>query len=201
VTNPTRRRICAMMVEQRRPFGSVWIGAEELIHVVRDAFVTIPALDPGATVTLRFKAEGAEGPIVRQPSNKGLVVLDARHDHASGETRLRVSVCREQPLSVEGIDPERVYRVQIGDEAAHNVAPRTVRTIQSLLGRATGAGAAAGLRARTPGTQRFLDLMIAGDENRFVERTIRIQALPADASKAAKLRILAATPARTGRVV
>ncbi len=201
VANPTGRRIGAMMVEQRRPFGSVWVGDQELIHVVRDAFVTVPALDPGARVTLRFRAQGAEGPIVRQPSHKGLVVLDARHDHATGETLLRVNVCRAQPLAVEGVDPGRVYSVCVDGEAPHHVAPRVVSTIRSLLGQASGVRGAAGLRARTPGTHRFLDLMIAGDEHRFVERTIRIRQLPADASDAARRAILATRPARTGRVV
>ena len=88
VRNPTARRIAAMVIEQRVPFGSVWDGTDELTHVVRDAFVTVPPLAPHAAVTLRFRAEGAEAPLIRQPSNKGLVVLDARHDHRGGETRL-----------------------------------------------------------------------------------------------------------------
>ena len=87
IANPTDRRISAMMVEQRLPFGSVWLGEEELIHVADGAFVTIPPLEPGASVTLRFKPETVEAVLVRQPTNKGLVVLDARHDPRSGESR------------------------------------------------------------------------------------------------------------------
>lgn len=44
VSNPTTRRITAMVVEQRLPFGSVWDGSDELIHVANGAFVTLPPL-------------------------------------------------------------------------------------------------------------------------------------------------------------
>jgi hypothetical protein len=74
------------------------------------------------------------------------------------------------------------------------------RTIQALLSKKSGAAAAAGLRAQTPGTRRFLDLLIAGDEDRFVERTIRISRLPPGEAAAARAAIRAAIPARTGRV-
>jgi hypothetical protein len=94
VTNPTARHIAGMMVEQRRPFGSVWDGAEELVHVVRGGFVTVPPLAPGATVTLRFDPTEPDAPWVRQGSTKGLTVLDARRDPRTGETRIRVRVCR-----------------------------------------------------------------------------------------------------------
>ena len=106
IANPTDRRIAAMVLEQRLPFGSVWLGEEELIHVADGAFVTIPPIDPGASLTLRFEPGTVEAVLVRQPSNKGLVVLDARHDPRSGEARITVSVCRQQPLSIEGVDPE-----------------------------------------------------------------------------------------------
>jgi hypothetical protein len=200
ITNPTGRRIAAMVIEQRLPFGSVWHGDEELVHVVDDAFVTVPPLAPGGQVTLHFKAEAAEAPLLRQPSNKGLTVLDARHDHHSGETRIVVSVCRRQPLSVEGVDPEAAYRVQLDDEQPTIVAVRTVRTIQALLSKKSAAASGAGRRARTPGTTRFLDLEIKGDEDNFVERTIRIRQLPEAEGKAARLALLAAIPARRGRV-
>ena len=200
VTNPTARRIAGMVVEQRRPFGTVWDGAEELVHVVRGAFVTVPPLEPNAAVTLRFRTEGAETPLVRQPSNKGLTILDARHDPRSGETRIVVSVCRAQPLSVEGVDPEGVYRVQVDDESARLVVPRVTRTIQALLSKQAASAAALGLRAQTPGTLRFLDLLVVGDEDRFVERTVRILRLAGQEVDAARAEIRAAIPARTGRV-
>jgi hypothetical protein len=200
VRNPTAHRIAAMVIEQRRPFGSVWDGVDELTHVVRDAFVTVPPLAPHAAVTLRFRAEGVEAPLVRQPSNKGLVVVDARHDHRGGESRLAVRVCRAQPLCVEGVDPEGVYRVQVDDEAPRFVAPRVTRTIQALLSKRAESDAAPGLRARIPGTLRFLDLLIVGDEDRFVERTIRISRLPAAEADRARAALQSAIPARTGRV-
>jgi hypothetical protein len=200
VTNPTARRIVGMVVEQHRPFGSVWDGAEELVHVVKEAFVTVPVLEPNARVTLRFRAEGAEAPLIRQPSNKGLSVLDARHDPRSGETRILVSVCRSQPLSVEGVDPEGVYRVQVDGEPAREVIPRVTRSIQALLSKQAASAAASGLRAQIPGTRRFLDLLIVGDQDRFVERTIRIRRLPPAEADAARAAIRAAIPPRTGRV-
>jgi excinuclease UvrABC ATPase subunit len=45
------------------------------------------------------------------------------------------------------------------------------------------------------------EVPIAGDEHRFVERTIRIAPLPAAEVDAARASILAAIPARTGRVI
>ena len=199
--NPTRRRITGMTIEQRRPFGSVWDGAAELLHVVRDAFVTVPPLDPGAQVTLRFTPETSEAPLVRQPSSKGLIVLDARHDARAAETRITVSVCRTQRLRVEGVDPDGVYRVEMDGAPARHLLPRTVRSIQSLLGKKPSSLAAPGRRTPTPGVLRFLDLEIAGEDSRFVERNLRITALsPAEAGPA-KAAILAAIPPRTGRVI
>jgi hypothetical protein len=200
VTNPTARRIAGMVVEQRLPFGSVWDGAEELVHVAKGAFVTVPVLEPNGSVTLRFHPDEAEAPMIRQPGNKGLTVLDARHDPRSGETRILVSVCRAQPLSVEGVDPDGVYRVQVDGEPACDVIPRVTRTIQALLSKHVTSAAASDLRAQTPGTRRFLDLLIVGDEDRFVERTIRLRRLPPAEADAARAAIRAAIPPRTGRV-
>ena len=200
VANPSARRIIGMVVEQRLPFGSVWDGAQELVHVAHDAFVTVPPLAPGAEVTLRFRSEGAQAPIVRQPSNKGLEILDARHDPATGETRITVRVCRAQPRRVEGVDPEGVYTVEMDGEAPRNVAVRTTVTIQRKLSRAAARPEVKSLRSRTPGITRFLDLMIEGDPDNFIERTIRIHRLPAVQEKPARLAILAAIPKKTGRV-
>ena len=201
VENPSDRRIAGMVMEQRLPFGSVWEGDEELIHVANGAFVTLPPLAPGAKVTLRFTPDIVEAPIIRQPSTKGLVVLDARHLPASGKTRIVVSVCRAQPLSVEGVDPDGVYRVEIEGEPARHLIPRVVRTIQALLSKRSDAAVASGLRAQTPGITRFLDLSITGEQDRFVERTIRITRLPAEQTAAARAAIRAAIPPRTGRVI
>ena len=201
VENPTPRRISAMMIEQRLPFGSVWDGDLELVHVAGERFVTVPPLAPGARVVLRFDAAGTEAPLLRKPGNKGLVILRADHDHRNGETRILASVCRAQPLAVEGVDPEGVYRVQIDNEAPRLMIPRVVRTIQALLSKKGDAATGRGLRAKTPGVTRFLDLEIRGDENRFVERTITISALPAAEAAPARAAILAAIPAKTGRVI
>src|SRR5499425_1465510 len=201
VENPGDRRIVGMVVEQRLPFGSVWEGGEELIHVANGAFVTLPPLAPGAKVTLRFTPDTVEAPIIRQPSTKGLVVLDARHLPASGETRIVVNVCRAQPLSVEGVDPDGVYQVEIEGEPAWHLIPRVVRTIQALLSKRSEAAGASGLRVQTPGTTRFLDLWIVGEQDRFVERTIRITRVSPAETAAAKMAIRAAIPPRTGRVI
>lgn len=201
VVNPTRRRITGMAVEQRRPFRSVWDGTEELLHVVRDVFVTVPPLGPGAQVTLRFSAEPTDAPLVRQPSNKGLIVLDARHDARTAETRILVSVCRTQRLRVESVDPEGVYRAEVDGEPARDLLPRTVRSIQALLSKKPASQAVPGRRTPTPGVLRFLDLEITGEQTRFVERRIRITQLPPAEAGPAKAAILAAIPPRTGRVV
>ena len=201
VINPTARRICGMVVEQRRPFGSVWDGAEELVHVVKNAFVTVPPLEPGAQVTLRFRTEVPDAPWVRQPNNKGLTVLDARRDPRSEETCIVVSVCRAQSLCVEGVDPEGVYRVQVDGEPARNVVPRVVRSIQLMLSQQSKSSVVPSHRVPTPGTLRFLDLPILGHEDRFIERTIRISRLTSEEAGAAKAAISARLPARTGRVI
>jgi hypothetical protein len=200
VSNPTDRRIAALMIEQRLPFGSVWEGDKELVHVAHNAFVTVPPLAPGKSVTLSFKPEVVEALLVRQPSNKGLVILDARHDPKSGEITIKVSVCRKQPMSVEGVDPEGAYSVQIDDEPPQNVGVRTVRTIQALLSKKSDSATGNSRRAQTPGTTRFLDLEIEGEENNFVERTIRIRQLPAAEGKAVRAALIAAIPEKRGRV-
>src|SRR5262249_22209053 len=112
-----------------------------------------------------------------------------------------VSVCRAQPLSVEGVDPDGVYQVEIEGEPARHLIPRVVRTIQALLSKRSDAAVASGLRAQTPGITRFLDLSITGEQDRFVERTVRITRLPAEETAAARAAIRATIPPRTGRVI
>lgn len=109
-------------------------------------------------------------------------------------------MCRAQPLCVEGVDPDGVYRVRVDDEAPRPVAPRVTRTIQALLSKRSESDAAPGVRTRIPGTLRFLDLLVVGDEDRFVERTIRISRLADAEATAARAALRAAVPARTGRV-
>lgn len=200
IANPTDRRIEAMMIEQRLPFASVWLDGSELIHVVDSRFVTIPPLAPGASLTLSFEERTVEAVLVRQPSNKGLVVLDARHDPATGEATLRLSVCRSQPLSVEGVDPDGVYAVQIDNRPVEHVGVRTVRTIQALLSKKSDAASGQNRRTVTPGTTRFLDLVVEGEEDRFVERTLRIRQLPADEAAPIRAALIAAIPEKRGRV-
>jgi hypothetical protein len=204
VRNPSARRIVGMVIEQRRPFGSVWHGADEIVHVAHDRFVTVPPLEPGGEVRLRFSAETCDAPIVRQPSNKGLVVLDARRT-PEGETRLLVSVCRRQPLAIEGVDPLGAYAVQVGDGPVRWHGVRVVRTIQAQLSNSKGElGAERGppptVRTKLPGTTTFIDLAIDGDEDDFVERTVVVRRLPEAEAQAARVRMLAATPKKTGRV-
>ena len=98
------------------------------------------------------------------------------------------------------MDPEGVYRVQVDGEPAQLLVPRITRTIQALLSRQAKSAVALGLRAQTPGTMRFLDLLVVGDEDRFVERAIRIGRLAAEEGHAARAAIRAASPGRTGRV-
>jgi hypothetical protein len=109
-------------------------------------------------------------------------------------------VCRTQPLSIEGVDPEGAYRVQVDGEPATIVLPRSVRTIQALLSKKSETGKAPSRRTPTPGTIRFLDLAIVGDPDHFVERSLRITQLPEAEGQVARVAILAAMPERTGRV-
>ena len=200
VGNPTNRRITAMVIEQRLPFGSVWHGEQELIHVARGGFVTIPPLEPGATITLQFKEEEIEELLLRHPSNKGLAILDARRDPRTNEVRILVSVCRKQPLCVEGVDPEGAYEVEVEGRPMQNVGVRTVRTIQARLAKKTEAAVAPTRRTYTPGTTRFLDLEVEGEENNFVERTILIRKIAEPRASVVKAELIAAIPAKRGRV-
>ena len=200
ISNPTGRRIVAMVIEQRLPFGSVWHGEEELIHVARGGFVTIPPLAPGAAITLQFKEEEIEELLLRHPSNKGLVILDARRDPRTNDVRILVSVCRKQPLCVEGVDPEGAYEVEVEGRPVQNFGVRTVRTIQARLAKKTEAAVAPTRRTYTPGTTRFLDLEVEGEENNFVERTIRIRKIAEPRASAVKAELIAASPAKRGRV-
>jgi hypothetical protein len=200
IGNPTDRRIVAMVVEQRLPFGSVWHGEDELIHVVQGRFVTVPPLAPGMSVTLRFEPEEYDELLLRHPSNKGLVIVDARRDPRRSEVRIRVSVCRRQPLSVEGVDPEGAYEVQVDDEPPQQVGVRTVRTIQARLAEKTDAAVQSTRRTYAPGTTRFLDLEIEGEENNFVERVILIRQIPEPQASKVKAALVAAIPAKRGRV-
>ncbi len=200
VSNPTGRRIVGMVIEQRQPFGSVWQGDEELVHVAHGGFVTLPPLAPGARITLTFKPDEIEDLLLRHPSNKGLVVLDARRDPVANETRILVSVCRKQPLAVEGVDPEGAYEVEVEGQPVQAVGVRTVRTIQARLAKKTDAAVAPKRRTYTPGTTRFLDLEVEGDANDFVERTIRIRQIPEPRASTVKAALIAAIPEKRGRV-
>ncbi|MBV8190218.1 MAG: hypothetical protein JO339_23440, partial [Alphaproteobacteria bacterium] len=200
IGNPTDRRIVAMVLEQRLPFGSVWHGEDELVHVAEGRFVTVPPLAPGARATLRFEPQEYDELLLRHPSNKGLVILDARRDRRSNEIRVTVSVCRKQPLAVEGVDPEGVYEVQVDDEPAQQVGVRTVRTIQARLAEKTDAAAQPTRRTYTPGTTRFLDLEVEGEEDNFVERVIRVRQIPEPQASKVKAALMAAIPAKRGRV-
>jgi hypothetical protein len=111
-----------------------------------------------------------------------------------------VKVCRAQPLAVEGVDPDGVYRVQVDGEPERLILPRVTRTIQALLSKQTAGAGSLGRRATIPGTLRFLDLLVVGDEGRFVERTVRVAELPPAEAAPARAGILAAIPPRTGRV-
>jgi hypothetical protein len=200
IANPTNRRIVAMVIEQRLPFGSVWQGEEELIHVAQGRFVTVPPLEPGAKVTLTFKPDVVNDLLLRHPSNKGLVILDAKRYPRRGEVQIRVSVCRRQPLAVEGVDPEGAYEVQVDNDPPQHIGVRTVRTIQARLAEKTDAAVAPTRRTPTPGTTRFLDLEIEGKQNDFVERTLRIRQLPEPQASEVKAALTAAIPAKCGRV-
>ena len=73
-------------------------------------------------------------------------------------------------------------------------------SIQALLSLKSDATKGQSRRAQTWGTTRFLDLVIEGDENRFVERTLRIRQLPENEANPIRAKLLAAIPAKRGRV-
>ena len=79
--------------------------------------------------------------------------------------------------------------------------PRTARTIAALLSKQSEAASGTSRRAQFPGVTRFLDLVIEGDPDHFVERVVRIRALTGAAAHEARARILLARSGKTGRVL
>ena len=118
----------------------------------------------------------------------------------NNDVRILVSVCRKQPLCVEGVDPEGAYEVEVEGRPVQNFGVRTVRTIQARLAKKTEAAVAPTRRTYTPGTTRFLDLEVEGEEKNFVERTICIRKIAEPRASAVKAELIAAIPAKRGRV-
>ena len=147
-----------------------------------------------------FKEEEIEELLLRHPSNKGLVILDARRDPRSNDVRILVSVCRKQPLCVEGVDPEGALRVR--SRAGRRKTSVCVRCAPSRRGLP---------RRRRPQWRRhgalirrarrvFSILKSRASENNFVERTIRIRQIAEPRASAVKAELIAAIPAKRGRV-
>ena len=201
IVNPGPRRIVGMVIEQRLPFASVWHGDEEIVHVAGDRFVTVPPIAPGAEIVLSFRDKAGETPIVRQPSNKGLTIVDARNE-PGGDTRLTVSVCRNQPLGVEGVDPDGVYLVEIDGQPPMCHAPRIAKTIEAMLANRQFAPSAAGsFRERVEGVKVFLDLVVQGEQDNFREVSMRIRKLAPELAARARSNMLAAAASmRSGRI-
>ncbi|MHB1132427.1 MAG: hypothetical protein ACYC4L_08580 [Chloroflexota bacterium] len=176
VHNPTSRVIEGLALERTLPFGSVWDGADELVHVVGGRTVTLPPLAPGQRKTIRFEAHRTGSTMVVQPGHKGLIVLDARHCQETEETRLRVKVCREQQLRVEGVKPEGSYQVRVDAGPARIAKPETVRSTASKLSAQPREGVSTANAASS--SLVFLRVSVSGEQNRFVERTISITPLP-----------------------
>lgn len=174
VHNPTSRPILGMAIERRQGFGSVWDGSEELVHVVRGRVVTLPPLAPGERKTVRFDQVRTGGPKVLQPNHEGLTILDARHDHGTHRTRLRVSVCRGQRFRLEDVSPEGRYRVQIDGEPERELTARIVYSTRNRLNRKEGTAAPNIGVAVGSGALVFLPIDVNGKPNSFVERTITI---------------------------
>lgn len=168
--NPTSRRIAGLSIEYRSPLGSVWDGMDQLIHIVRGKIVTVPPLKPGERKTIRFETRQTGAPRLLYPSHKGMEVLDARHNPATGETRLLVSVCRDQVLQLDQVEAGRDYRVTV---FADTSAPPIV---ESLL---SADAPASTLMKGWPGTTAgsptaSLRIGVSGEVNSFLERTIRV---------------------------
>ena len=123
------------------------------------------------------------------------MILDARRDPRTNDVRILVSVCRKQPLCVEGVDPEGAYEVEV-EEAGRCKTSVCVRCAPSRRGlpRKTEA-AVAPTDALIRRARRVLDLEVEGEENNFVERTIRIRKIAEPRASAVKAELaIAARP-------
>jgi hypothetical protein len=192
LTNPTGRRIAELVIEQRRAFGSVWHDGAELIHLSHDRFVTVPPLEPHSERKLVFSPAASGAPRLTQPSTRSLKVLDACHDPDSGETRIQVSVCRDQHLRLDNVAPEGLYAVQVDDGPVREMTPRVVKTVAAMLSTAARSAAA--------GALIFLDIEISGPHNRFAQRSVRVQRLADTRAVTRRAEAARAPVGRTGRV-
>ena len=161
--NPTDRRIVGLALERRAAFGSFWDGDEELIHVTAKGVITLPPVEPKTRKVLAFEMRRTAGPRIVQPSHKGLAVLDARHNHDSGETRIRVSVCRAQRLQLTNVARGGTYRVQVDSEPPVEVQSIVRGQVDSTPKKDAG--------FNLP----FLVIDVSGEEKNFVERAISIK--------------------------
>lgn len=169
--NPTDRRIAGLAIERRIPFESAWDGDHELIHVVGGRIVTLPPLQPGQRKVIRFETRNSRAPRLRYPGHRGLEYLDARYDPTTEETLLTVSVCREQLLQLDQVEAGRQYRVEILEYPTTLPIGTTIVTadVPANAGMKGWPGA-----TTLEGLPASLRMKIRGDQNSFVERTMRI---------------------------
>jgi hypothetical protein len=161
-----------MALEQRRPFGSAWDGPDELIHIIHNGIITIPPLNPGERKTLRFEPNRTGVPRIVQPNHKGLTILDARHNHETGDICLLVSVCRSQNLQVVYVAPGGHYSVKVDSQPRKIVHAVVLESyVQPKGGNPLGPD-----KGESPdgNVLAFIRVDISGKKNTFVERTIRI---------------------------
>ena len=140
--------------------------------MVRGRFVTVPPLAPGQRRTLRFDGRVTGAPRVAQPGHTGLEVLEARHSHETGETLLRLSVCRRQTLLLHGVDPRREYKVEVDGGETVRLRPEAGHSVQAILSTTAGTAADAGAG---DAASSFLRIAVEGEQNRHVERVVRVR--------------------------
>jgi hypothetical protein len=136
--------------------GSVSAGASTTRY-----YLSLNSLKDAGDISLA--GSRAVGILSPSGTSTGTVAVDVRHDPRAGETCVVVSACRAQRLAVESVDPEGVYRVQVDDEPASHLMPRTVRPIQALLSTQRTGDAIRTRRTRTPGVMTVLEVPIAGN--------------------------------------
>jgi len=163
--NPTARIIQGMVLEQRKAFGRVWDGEAELIHVVGERFITIPPIGPKKNKTLRFETRRTQTPRILHPNTKGIAILDARFHSDDNEIRLRVRVCRRQGLQISRMIENGRYRVAIENDEPYEVHA-TVRGVTDAT-----------LHMDESYFVPFIRIVVQGEENNFIEKSVVITPL------------------------
>jgi hypothetical protein len=113
VANPTDRRIECLWIESAAPAWGLDSACGTHVLSVDRRFVALPPLEPRAEVTFRFVRERPASPLVAQRERRGLTIVDALVDRATGTLTVVADVTRRQSLRIANLRPDGRIAVTI----------------------------------------------------------------------------------------